>query len=69
MGFLRFGFEQTSSLAAGRDWVVPIVGESHYQDALQMLYRKNGGSDDDIIAIAALVPEDDNAFDPNCSTN
>ena len=43
-----------------------VVGESHYQDALQTLYRKNGGSDDDNVkVVAALVPEDDNAFDAN----
>lgn len=67
MGFLRrlFGYKQTSSLAPGRGWVVPVVGESHYQDVLEMLYRKNGGSGHDIKVSAALVPEDDNAFDPN----
>src|ERR1700704_6140704 len=67
MGFLRrlFGFKQTTGLAPGRGWVVPVVGESHYQDTLQMLYRKNGGSGHDIKVSAALVPEDDNAVDPN----
>ena len=50
MGFLRrlFGFEQTSSLAPGRGWIVPVVGESQYQDTLQSLYRKNGGLGHDI---------------------
>jgi hypothetical protein len=67
MGFLRwlFGFKRTSSLAPGRDWVVPVVGESHYQDALQILHQENGGEDDDAKVVAALVPEDDNAFDSN----
>ncbi len=67
MGFLRrlFGFEQTSSLAPGRGWIVPVVGESHYQDELQRLYRKNGGSEHDIKIEAVLVPENDNAFDDN----
>jgi hypothetical protein len=67
MGFLRrlFGVEQASSLAPGRGWIVPVVGESHHQDALEMIYRKNGGSGHDIKVSAALVPEDDNAFDPN----
>ncbi|QHO76287.1 hypothetical protein ACH79_30470 [Bradyrhizobium sp. CCBAU 051011] len=49
----------------GRGWVVPVVGESRYQDVLQMLYRKNGGSGHDIKVSAALVPENDNAADPN----
>ena len=67
MGFLRrlFGFEPTSNLAPGRGWIVPVVGESHFQDALQLAYRKNGGSGHDIKVSAALVPEDDNAYDPN----
>jgi hypothetical protein len=67
MAFFRrlFGFKRASSLAPGRGWVVPVVGESHYQDVLQMLYRKNGGSGHDIKVSAVLVPEDDNAFDIN----
>ena len=67
MGFWRrlFGFEHESSLAPGRGWVVPVVGELQYQDALQRLYRKNAGSRHDIKVNAALVPEDNNAFDPN----
>jgi hypothetical protein len=68
MGFLRrlFGLERTSGrLVSGRDWVVPVVGESHYQDVLQVLHQENGGEDDDAKVVAALVPEDDNAFDPN----
>jgi hypothetical protein len=67
MGFWGrlFGFEQTGILAPGRGWIVPVVGESQYQGALQTLYRKNGGSGHDIKVGAALVPEDDNAFDNN----
>lgn len=68
MGFLRrlFGFKQRRAvLRPGRGWIVPVAGELQYQDALQMLYRKNGGSGNDIEVSAALVPEDDNAFDPN----
>jgi hypothetical protein len=67
MGFLRrlFGFEQSSSLAPGHGWLVPVAGESHYQGALEMLYRKNGGTDHDIKVSATIVPEDDNAFDAN----
>src|SRR6266404_4667984 len=67
MGFFRrlFGFKQTSSLAPERGWIVPVVGESHFQDALQMIYRKNGGSGHDIKVTAALVPENGNAFDLN----
>jgi hypothetical protein len=67
MGLLRrlFGFNETASFAPGRGWIVPVVGESHYQDALQMLYWKSGGSGHDIKVSAALIPEDDNAFDPN----
>ena len=42
-----------------------MVGESHYQDVLQKLYRKNGGSEHDIKVSAALVPEDNSAVDPN----
>jgi hypothetical protein len=67
MGFWGklFGFEQTGSLAPGRGWIVPVVGESHYQDALQVLHQENGGEDDDAKVVAELVPEDDNAFDPH----
>ncbi|MFG3592267.1 hypothetical protein [Bradyrhizobium sp. RDI18] len=67
MGFLGrlFGSKQISSLAPGRGWVVPVVGEAQYQGALQTLYRKNGGSGHDIKVAAVLVPEDDNAFDTN----
>jgi hypothetical protein len=67
MGFLGrlFGFDQTSALAPGRGWTVPVVGEAQYQDVLQKLYRKNGGSGHDIKVGATLVPKDDNAFDSN----
>jgi hypothetical protein len=44
---------------------VSVVGESHYQDTLQFLYRRNGGAGHDIKVSAALVPENDNAFDHN----
>jgi hypothetical protein len=68
MGFWGrlFGRERTNiRLAPERDWAVPVVGESHYQDVLQTLHQENGGEDDDALVIAELVPEDDNAFDPN----
>jgi hypothetical protein len=68
MGFFKklFGFERTSTrLAPGRDWQVPVVGESHYQAALQILHQENGGEDEDAEVAAALVPEDNNPFDPN----
>ena len=42
-----------------------MVGEPHYQDVLQILYRKRGNSGHDIKVSTALVPEDGNAFDPN----
>jgi hypothetical protein len=65
MGFLRrlSGSKQTGSLAPGRGWIVPVVGEAHYQSALQVLYRKNGGSGHDIKVSAVLVPENGNDFD------
>ncbi|TFW55743.1 hypothetical protein CT676_39060 [Bradyrhizobium sp. MOS001] len=68
MGFLRrlFSLERTSiRLAPGRGWIVPVVGESHYQDALRVLHQENGGEDDDAKVAATLVPEDDNALDPD----
>jgi hypothetical protein len=40
-----------------------VVGESHYQDDLQRLFRKNGGTEHDIKVDAVLVPEDGNDFD------
>jgi hypothetical protein len=68
MGFFKrlFGLGPGSHhLAPGRGWVVPVVGESHYQNVLQALHQENGGEDDDAKAVAALVPEPDNAFDIN----
>ena len=68
MEFFRrlFGFgPPTSSLSPGRGWIVPVVGESHYQDVLQRLYRSNGGTEHDIKIGAVLAPENDNAFDSN----
>ena len=67
MGFLGklLGLKQPASLAPGRGWTVPVVGESRFQTDLQMLYRKNGGAGHDIKVDAALVPEDGNVFDAN----
>lgn len=67
MEFLKrlFGSRRAGTLASGRGWIVPVVGEASYQSALQVLYRKNGGTGHDLKVSAVLVPEDDNAFDPN----
>jgi hypothetical protein len=35
-------------LAPGRGWTVPVVGEASYQDDIQSLYRKHGGSGHDL---------------------
>lgn len=68
VGFLRklFGLERANGrLAPGRGWEVPVVGESHYQNALEMLHHEHGGEDDDATVVAVLVPENDNAIDRN----
>jgi hypothetical protein len=60
-----FGLKQPASLAPGRGWTVPVVGESRFQTDLQTLYRKYGGTEHDIKVDAVFVPEDSNAFDAN----
>jgi hypothetical protein len=67
MGFFRrlFGLGQLSALAPGRGWIVPVVGESHFQDAQQRLYCEHGSTEHDIKVDAVLAPEDGNAFDAN----
>ncbi|OSI60345.1 hypothetical protein BSZ21_38970 [Bradyrhizobium canariense] len=67
MAFWRklFGLEQSASLAPGRGWIVPVAGESNYQDVLESLYREHCGTGHDIKVSAGLVPEDGNAFDSN----
>ncbi|XUJ35701.1 hypothetical protein ACQ5SK_09790 [Bradyrhizobium japonicum] len=65
MAFWRrlFGLGPNTNLAPGRGWIVPVVGESNYQDVLESLYRMNGKVSHDIKVTASLVPEDGNAFD------
>ena len=41
----------------GRGWIVPVVGEAAYQDALRSVYRKNGGDGHDLKVGAVLTPE------------
>ena len=67
MAFWRrlFGLGPNTNLAPGRGWIVPVVGESNYQDVLESLYRMNGKVSHDIKVTASLVPEDGNAFDSN----
>ena len=52
-------------LAPGRGWTVLVVGEASYQETIQSLYRKHGGSGHDLKVGAAVVPEDGNDFDAN----
>lgn len=65
MAFWRrlFGLDRSAGLAPGRGWIVPVVGESSYQEVLESLYRMNGGAGHDIKMKARLVPENGNVFD------
>lgn len=67
MGFFSriFRSNRVPALAPGRGWVVPVVGEAAYQDALRSAYRKNGGDGHDLKIVAVLIPEDGNRFDAN----
>jgi hypothetical protein len=60
-----FGSKQADTLAPGRGWIVPVVGEASYQDALRSAYRKNGGKGHDLKVSAVLAPENRNRFDEN----
>jgi hypothetical protein len=67
MGLLGWllGRTEAAHFAAGRGWTTEVVGESHYQGNLQLLYRSHGGTEHDMKAIAALVPEKNNKRDSN----
>lgn len=67
MGFFAalFGSKRGDTLAPGRGWIVPVVGEAAYQDALRSIYRKNGGDGHDLKVGAVLTPENGNRFDAN----
>jgi hypothetical protein len=43
----------------------PLVGESHYQDTLQILYRTNSGCLPRHQGERRVSPENDNVFDLN----
>ncbi len=67
MGFLQkiFGGGKAKpvTLKPGRGWVVDVVGESQYQDALARSYKRHGGNGHDLKVTATLVPENGNAAD------
>jgi hypothetical protein len=52
-------------LRPGRGWVVEVVGESNYQDALARSYHRHGGNGHDLKVTATLTPEDSNPHDRN----
>jgi hypothetical protein len=51
------------ALKPGRGWVVEVVGESQYQDALARSYKRHGGDGHDLKVTASLRPESGNAND------
>lgn len=53
------------TLKPGRGWVVEVVGESQYQDAIERSYVRHGGDGHDLKVTAAVVPEDGNRHDRN----
>ena len=56
------GIVLTTTYSTGHHGFVSVVGESKYQDALRALARRVSA---DGVFIARLVPEADNAHDPN----
>jgi hypothetical protein len=69
MGILDFffGVKPTAavSLRSGRGWTVDVVGESNYQSALGLFYRRGGGKGSDLKCEAQLMPDDGNLHDSN----
>lgn len=55
--------EQGEFLIEG-DELVPVVGTSHYQDALTELSGRQGDEQIRVEKVATLVPEPDNPHDP-----
>lgn len=51
------------ALKPGRGWVIEVVGESQYQDAIATSYKRHGGEEHDLKVTAAIVPEDGNPYD------
>lgn len=69
LGLLDFLFGAKApalpSLHQGRGWTIDVVGESNYQSAIGVYYRRNGGKGSDLKCRAELVPDDRNVYDSN----
>lgn len=66
MDLLTYFFRRKpAEFAKGRGWTVEVVGELQFQRSLLKQYRRAGGTEHDVKAVAVLVPDDANSFDSN----